>query len=126
MQLEKLTQDWRLAKAREEAARDERVSIENEILVLHPAKEEGAETFITGGGARVTLTGKVTYKVNIEALQLITASWPADVRPIRTKVEADEAKLRAMRAEVPKLWLQIAPAIETRPAKTNVSIKFAE
>ena len=56
----------------------------------------------------------------------LTGSWPDDVRPVRTKVEADETRLKAIRAESPRLWAQIAPAVETKPAKTGVSIKWKE
>jgi hypothetical protein len=73
-----------------------------------------------------TLVGKVTYKCDIAALVALTSSWPEDIRPIKTKTEADETKLKALRADVPKLWAQISSAIETKPAKTGVSIKFAD
>ena len=83
-------------------------------------------TIHTPLGSSITLVGKITYKCNVEALVALTSSWPEDIRPIKTKVEADETKLKALRADVPKLWAQIAPAIETKPAKTGVSIKFQE
>jgi hypothetical protein len=56
----------------------------------------------------------------------LTGSWPVDIRPIKTKIEADETKLKALRSDVPELWAKIADAIETKPAKTGVSIKFKE
>jgi hypothetical protein len=48
------------------------------------------------------------------------------VRPVKTKIEADETRLKAIRNESPKLWAQIAAAVETKPAKTGVSIKWKE
>jgi hypothetical protein len=68
----------------------------------------------------------VTYKVDIDKLTALTGSWPVDIRPIKTKIEADETKLKALRNDVPELWAKIADAIETKPAKTGVSIKFKE
>jgi alpha-ketoglutarate-dependent taurine dioxygenase len=126
MNLDKLSNEWRNAKQREEAARNDRVAIEQKIIELHPAKEEGALTIHTALGSSITLTGKVTYKVDIDKLTALTSSWPLDIRPIKTKVEADESKLKAIRADVPELWAKIADAIETKPAKTGVAIKFAE
>ena len=124
--MDQLAVEWAAAKEREDDAKAERISVEEKILALHPAKPEGSESFATPGGAKVTLTGKVTYKVDIDKLTALTGSWPDDVRPVRTKVEADETRLKAIRAESPRLWAQIAPAVETKPAKTGVSIKWKE
>lgn len=124
--IDQLATLWAIAKQKEDAARDERVDIEKKILALHPAREEGSETFATPAGAKITLTGKVSYKVNVDSLITLTAAWPADVRPIKVKTEADESKLKAIRAESPKLWAQIAAAVETKPAKTGVAIKWSE
>lgn len=124
--IDQLATLWGIAKKKEDDARDERVGIEKQILALHPAREEGSETFATPAGAKITLTGKVSYKANVDALLALTAAWPADVRPIKVKTEADESKLRAIRAESPKLWAQIAAAVETKSAKTGVAIKWSE
>ena len=124
--IDQLATLWGIAKQKEDAARDERVDIEKQILALHPAREEGSDTFATPAGAKITTTGKISYKVNVDTLITLTAAWPADVRPIKVKTEADESKLRAIRQESPKLWSQIATAVETKPAKTGVSIKWKE
>ncbi len=121
-----LATEWAIAKEREDAAKAERIDIEEKILKLHPAKEEGSESFSTPRGAKITLTGRVTYKVDIDKLTSITAGWPDDLRPLKTKIEADETRLKAIRNESPKLWSQIAAAVETKPAKTGVSIKWKE
>lgn len=126
MNLDQLATEWRRAKEREEAARNDRVATEQKIIKLHPAKEEGALTIHTALGSSITLVGKVTYKVDIDKLTALTGSWPVDIRPIKTKIEADETKLKALRSDVPELWAKIADAIETKPAKTGVSIKFKE
>tara|TARA_R110000868_G_scaffold39383_1_gene137274 strand:- start:7955 stop:8338 length:384 start_codon:yes stop_codon:yes gene_type:complete len=124
--MDQLAVEWATAKEREDDAKGQRIAVEEKILRLHPAKPEGSESFATPGGAKVTLTGKVTYKCDIDRLIALTGAWPDDVRPVRTKVEADETRLRAIRAESPRLWAQIAAAVETKPAKTGVSIKWKE
>lgn len=126
MSIDKLADQWRSAKQREDQARIDRIAVEIQIIELNPCKEEGAVTINTPLGNNITLVGKVTYKCDIAALVALTSSWPEDIRPIKHKVEADETKLKALRADVPKLWAQISPAIETKPAKTGVSIKFAD
>jgi hypothetical protein len=124
--LDALALMWSQAKQKEEAARDERVDIEQKILALHPAKEEGSESFQTPTGVKIKLTGKLTYKVDVDKLIALTGSWPADIRPIKTETKADESKLKAIRAQVPKLWADIAEAVTVTPAKTGVAIDFKE
>jgi len=124
--LDELAIEWSIAKQKEDAAKAERIAAEEKILKLHPAREEGSETFATPNGVKITLTGKVTYKVNIDKLTALTGAWPADIRPLKTKVEPDEAKLKALRHDVPKLWADIAEAITVTPAKTGVKITFQE
>jgi len=124
--MDQLAVEWAAAKEREDEARAERVAVEEKILALHPAKEEGSESFATPAGAKITLTGKLSYKVNLDKLVALTSGWPDEVRPVKTKIEADETRLKAIRAESPKLWAQLATAVETKPAKTGVSIKWKE
>lgn len=124
--IDQLTLQWQAAKDRENDARDERVTIEDKILALYPAKEEGSQTFETEAGTKIKTTGKLTYKVDVAALEALTLDWPADVRPIKTKVEADETKLKAIRQESPTMWARIAVAVTTKPAKTGVAIEFKE
>jgi hypothetical protein len=124
--IDQLAIAWATAKEREDNARAERIDIEEKILKLHPAKEEGSESFATPTGVKITLTGKLTYKVDMAKLQALVASWPEDTRPIKTKVEADETKLKAIRSSAPRLWAQLASCVETKPAKTGVAIKWGE
>lgn len=124
--LDDLAKQWRIAKEKEDSSRELRVYIENEILKLHPAKEEGSETFQTPTGVKIQLTGKLTYKANVDKLAELTRAWPSDVRPIKTEIKADDTKLKAIRRDAPKLWAEIAQAITVTPAKTGVSIDFKE
>lgn len=122
--LDQLATLWAIAKGKEDDARNERIEIENKILAAHPAKEEGSETVATPTGTKIKLTGKLTYKANIDALTALTAAWPEALRPIKTEIKADESLLKVIRTDRPDLWRQIAPAVETKPAKVGVSIVF--
>lgn len=123
-ELERLSHLWQIAKNDEDAARDRRVDIENQMLKVQPAREEGSDTITTPLGIKVKLTGKITYKADLEKLAVLTHGWPEAMRPIKTEVKADETKLRLIRSESPQLWQQIAPAIETKPAKVGVAVTF--
>jgi hypothetical protein len=124
--IDQLAAEWRAAKDKEEAGKAERIAIELELLKLHPAKEEGSETFTTDGGVKVKLTGKLSYKADMTKLEMLTATWNHDARPFKTEVKLDETKLKMIRANAPRLWAEIAPAIEVKPAKTGVEIAFKE
>lgn len=124
--IELLAAKWSVAKQKEDAARDERVSIEEQILAINPAQEEGSQTITTPSGVKITTTGKLTYKVDINKLTALTVSWPIEARPIKTEIKADESKLKAIRAEAPDAWALIAGAITVTPAKTGVKVVFKE
>jgi len=118
---EELARDWLAAKRAELDAANRRLQIEQDLLKLLPAKEEGRAATVLTNGMRVVSTGKMTYKADIERLLALTDGWPD--KPIKTKVEADEAFLKAIRNDRPDLWRQIAPAISLKPAKTYITIE---
>lgn len=124
--IDELAIKWSIAKQKEDKARDERVDVEKQILELHPAREEGSETFATPQGVKISLTGKLTYKVDMTKLLAITSNWPEEARPVKTEIKADESILKALREHSPDAWRQIAPAITVTPAKTGVKVVFKE
>lgn len=124
--LDELALKWSIAKQKEDAGRDERVAIEKQIIEQHPAREEGSETFATPGGAKISLTGKLTYKADLEKLIKLTESWPAEAKPIKTEVKADESILKALREHCPAEWRHISEAVTVTPAKTGVRVVFKE
>lgn len=124
--IELLATKWRAAKAKEDAGRDERVDVEQQILALSPAREEGSQTITTPSGIKITTTGKLTYKADLAKLLELTQSWPQDAKPIKTEVKVDESILKALREHSPDAWRQLAPAVTITPAKTGVKVVFAE
>lgn len=123
MIVEELAGQWLAAKTDEAKANARRLEIEEKLLMHMPAKEEGRLSHTLENGWKFTTTGKLSYKADIDKLQLLTISWPADARPIKTKIEADEVILRQIRSERADLWRAIAPAITLKPAKTYVTIE---
>lgn len=122
MNAEQLAKEWLNAKRKEQQAAAERLVIEQEILKALPAKEEGSSTMYAQG-FKIRTTGKLSYKANIDQLLALTASWPAEAKPVKTTVEADETLLKQIRSERPDLWRTIAPAISVKPAKTNIVVE---
>lgn len=123
MTLEQLTAHWLAVKATERAAQQERVEVESALIAaLGGAKEEGATT-VQVGTHKVTVTGKLSYKVDMAQLIALSDQLPENLRPIKTTVSLDETGAKYLRHNEPDLWKLIAPAITITPAKTALTIK---
>lgn len=123
MKAEQLAAEWLAAKRAELEAANRRLQIEAELLKLMPAKEEGSSTTVLGNGWKLKTTGKLAYRAEIDKLIKLCCDWPDEAKPVKTKVEADESLLRAIRTDRPDLWRQIAPAITVKPQKTYIVIE---
>ncbi len=114
---------WHNAKRAETEANEKRTKIENEILKLITVKEEGRSSAMLTNTTRCIATSKLSYKVDLKLLQQLTQSWPESERPIKTKVEADESRLKQIRHERPELWKKLAQAITLKPYKTHITLE---
>lgn len=111
------------AKQAESSATAARVAAEEQILALHPAREEGSETF-EADGLKVTVTGKLTYACeDPRALAEACAAWPANLVPVKTKLELDTTGAKWLRANEPQMWQQLARFVTVKPAKTAITVK---
>ncbi len=120
--LENLIPLWIEAKRNEEAAKALRLEIEERILAVQPAKEEGATT-VEAAGYKVTLTGSLSYKADdLDALREITRKWDANLVPIKTTHALDATGCKFLRRERPELWKEIARVITVSPAKTGLKV----
>ena len=125
-QLEHLAEQWLLAKQAEREANAERIKIEEQILILSPAKEEGSSSRTLANNLKLQTTGALSYKADLDQLLTITAAWPSEYKPVKTEIKADETVLKTIRATRPDLWRDIAIAITTKPKKTAVTIEETE
>jgi hypothetical protein len=120
--LENLVPMWIEAKRQEDAAKQARLAVEERILAVQPAKEEGSTT-VEAAGFKVTLTGSLSYKADdLDALRNITAKWDAGLVPIKTTHALDATGCKYLRRERPELWAQLARVITVSPAKTAVKV----
>ena len=125
-ELEHLAERWLTVKDAERQANAERLRIEDNILALSPAKEEGSSSLTLTNGYKLKMIGKLSYKTDLDALLEITADWPEEQKPVKTETKADEAALKFLRANRPDLWSRIAPAVTTKPMKTSITIEETE
>ena len=121
--IEQLATQLVAAKAAENAANKARVAIEEQIVSMIGAREEGSATTELANGLKLTITGKMTYKADMPTLLTICQTLPEALRPIKTEVKLDETGAKYLRNNEPEVWAQLAPAITITPAKTAVSVK---
>jgi putative NADH-flavin reductase len=123
--LDALCAQWVEAKQAENAANARRVAIEQEITAITGVREEGSETHATESGMKVTVTGKLNIKADLDALMTLSAGIPEHMRPLKTETVADEKGLKYLRTNEPLIWSHIAPAIEVKAGKPSVVVKVA-
>jgi len=117
-----LLQDWHDAKAQENRIRDARVKVEEEIIAITGAKDEGSQTH-EAGEYKVTVTGKLTRTIDTEKWRAIEPGIPEALRPVQYRPVLDNKGLRWLQDNEPEIYAEIAPAITTKPAKTGVTVK---
>jgi hypothetical protein len=121
--LETLAADWIEAKRLERQANSQRLAIEDEMLEQIKPNKEGRTTTNLDTGFKIISTAKTIFKADIDAMYDLTNKWDRDMVPLKTKIELDDTKLKAIRDEYPKLWLEIAPVIESKAAKVHIAVE---
>lgn len=119
--LNNLGQLWLAAKAEEAAAAKKRIEIEGQIIAITGKRDEGSKTHDTGSGMSITVTGKMTRKMDWEAWKEVCLKIPQQLWPVKQKPELDEAGVKWLKENQPELYA-ILP-IEVKPAKTAVDVK---
>ena len=121
--LDDLVHQYVNAKHAEEGAKKIRIGLEERILALAPAKEEGSSTITLDNGFKLTTTGKLTYSCeDPKALAEACAGWPANLVPIKTEVKLDDTGCKWLRANDPTAWAVVAKFVTVKPAKTAVKV----
>lgn len=118
-----LVADYIDAKHVEDQAKKHRLELEERILALAPAKEEGSQTVDLGNGFKLTTTGKLSYKADdLEALREITRDWDTNLVPLKSSTTLDDTGCKYLRKERPELWAKLARVITVTPAKTALKV----
>lgn len=110
---------WLAARRAEQAANAERIAIEQQILQLMPAKDEGT---VTESG--VSVTYKLTRTLDTQGLR---SDWnalpPRAQAALRWKAELDTSAYRSLQAEDDIASNVLARYITSKPAKPTIAIK---
>jgi hypothetical protein len=111
----KLTQ----AKAAEEIAKAERVAVEEEIVKLCGARDEGSQTH-TAEGFKVEITAVINRKMDWEKWADVESQIPEALRPIKMKEELDVPGVKYLQANEPQIYALLP--ITVTPGKTGVKV----
>ncbi len=117
-----LARDWLDAKKAENAANAERIRIEGLLTAALDVPDEGSKTHKIDG-YKVTLTQRVTRKVDADMWEQVKAKCPEGLQPIKTKIEADAVGCKFLADKEPKLWKAIAKAFTATPGKIGVKVE---
>lgn len=117
-----LLRDWLRAKGEEEAARSRRVEIEKQLEGCLEVPAEGSKTHKIDG-FKVTVTQPVTRKLDEAEWGRVYTSVPEDMRPVKTRIEADPAGCKYLANNEPEIWSKIASAFETKPGKIGYKVE---
>ena len=120
--IQALARDWLEAKRAEEAARELRHAIEQQLAEALETKAEGSITHVVGD-YRITLRQGVARKVDPATWTQVAEHCPPDMRPVKIKLEADAMGCKYLAANEPQIWSKIASAFEVKPQKIGVQIR---
>lgn len=116
-----LSRTWLEVKAEEEAARDRRIALEEELIKQLGVKPEGSKTHDLGE-FKVTLTGNVLRTLGKEVWESIKDKLPPEVRPVIYEPKLDVVGTKWLQANQPENYKILARALTIRPGKVGVKV----
>lgn len=120
--IDALARDWLEAKSDEQKAAARRLKIEGELTAALQTKDEGSITHKLDT-YKVTLTQPVRRSVDVDVWESVKDKIPEEMRPVKTKLEADASGMKWLAENEPKFWAAVAPAFTTKPGKISVKVE---
>ena len=114
---------WLDAKSAEETAKAMRLKIEADLAEALEAKDEGSITHKLDAH-KVTLTQPVYRKLDQKMWGQVMYKIPEQLRPVKTKIEADAAGMKWLANNEPQMWAKVAPAFTTTKGKVGIKVEM--
>lgn len=118
--IEELCVKWLGAKQAETEWNLRRIEIEEQIVKITGKRDEGSETS-DHGTYKVTVTGKVSRKMDWDKWKAVQDKIPESLRPVKYKPELDEKGVKYLQANEPEVYALLP--ITVTPAKTAVEVR---
>jgi len=123
--LNELALAWLQAKAREDAANETRLAIENQMLKMIETKPEGTTTTVLDD-VKVTVTTRWTRSLDDGGVEAIHGLIPVELQPLKTKVDLDTKGLAWLEEHRPDLYQIAARYVTSKPAKPGFKVTRIE
>ena len=121
--LDGLADSWLMKKAEVEQAKAELIAIEQRILPMVSARQDGSVTTQTQDGKRVTVKLPTRYSLDGKRRNETREQIPTELLPLKVKELLDEPALKNMRTEHPHFYKIFSQCVSSKPGKPNVTIK---
>lgn len=125
MSVKVLAKRWTSAKARIDELKAEMLEIEADLLKEVESVEGSSKTNHLDG-YKITVKRPINRTIDGEAWELVKDRIPADLRPVRVKVEADAKGCDWLRENRPELWAIAAEAITEKLGKPGFTVEEEE
>ncbi|OYV96101.1 MAG: hypothetical protein B7Z62_08815 [Deltaproteobacteria bacterium 37-65-8] len=109
-------------KASEDAIKQHRIKLEEDLLALVAVKEEGSTSTETDL-YKVKTTQRLIRKVDWDEFHTQTEKVSPELRPFKMKPELDLVGLRYLEINEPEIYRLVIKAITTTPAKVGVVVE---
>jgi hypothetical protein len=113
------------AKHREVLAKNVRIDFEEKIASLLQGPPEGSVSD-KDDHYKVTVTRKFNRTLDLDKYDQEKTTIPPDLDPVWLKPTLDLKKLRSIEEANPELYKKCCAFIESKPAKTSVTVKEVE
>jgi hypothetical protein len=117
-----LAKRWTTAKERIEELKEEMLEIETSLLAEVESVEGGSKTNHLDG-YKITVKRPINRTIDGDAWEIVKERIPADLRPVRVKIEPDAKGCDWLRENRPELWAIAAEAITERPGKAGFTVE---
>lgn len=119
-----IVNDLWAAKQAESEAKAKRIELEEELIALLGAKEEGQQKHEIGD-YKVTIEGKLLRKIDWKAFDAhIASKIPVAMHPVKMVRELDVTGVKYLANNEPQLYRLLSSALTVTPAKTYVKIEL--
>lgn len=121
--IDALADQWLMMKKLIKSNQAELLRIEQSLIPLLNAREEGSATTHTPMGKKVVLKNSTNYKLDGTKLLKVRQKIPEALLPLKLKELLDEPRLKYLRNNEPEVYAIFAHAITATPAKPNVTVE---